>query len=114
MFKYKYLLTMLAMVFFNLAVMYYFNDYNLSVFYLFAGSALLLLKACIVKVSGSCTKEQLKQWLVELSLLMALAGWSLLPMHLLHGVIFIVVSIVGLLMFVWLALYDEMSKLDDD
>lgn len=109
---------MLAMFCFNLAIANYFLDNSevAVVTFLGIGHSLLVIKAFLIIQNEKLTglKEQAKQWLLEISLFIGLAGYSVGASDPLYCAILIVMCICGVFSFVGFALHTEMSKIHID
>lgn len=112
MFKYKYLLTMLAMVFLNLGVTNLVNNVlNTAAVYFLLGTLFFVVKAAVIVVKQQSLWEQLTQWVIEVSLFLFVIAYNIIATHLIAGVILYVGAVVGCLAFVALVMCHEMSKI---
>ena len=108
--KYKYLVTMFAMVCLNLSAFYYLTNPLLAMTYLSLGLILLFAKAIVLKRKGENLLDQYVQWLAELSMLSGVVGWGIINQKMLVGLLMLVTAVVGSIAFIFIAMCREMSK----
>ena len=116
MYKYKYTLTMLAMLCFNFAILNLQQQSDLtSVCFFLIGFFLLAAKSnLIVKNSNGREdlREQALQWLFEISLFVGYAGYNIGTHSPLFCAVLVVIGVILLLAFLGIVLNIEMSKLE--
>jgi hypothetical protein len=114
MYKYKYVLTMLALFCFNVAITnFLIGDELVANTVLFIGCILLVGKVYFIIQNENLDglKNQAKQWLFEISLFIGYVGYSVSFSAPLYSAILVVTGVCGILAFIGVALHTEMSKM---
>lgn len=114
MYKYKYIITMLALFCFNVSITNFLNGNDVvATTVLFIGCILFIFKVYFIIKNENLEglKDQAKQWLFEISLFTGYVGYSVAFSAPLYSALLVVAGACGILIFIGVALHTEMSKM---
>lgn len=114
MYKYKYVLTILALLCFNVSITSFLNGNDVVAnTVLFIGCTLFIFKAYLIIKNENLEglKNQAKQWLFEISLFIGYVGYSVAFSAPLYSALLVVTGACGILLFIGVAVHTEMSKM---